>query len=1400
MPQSRFLNNYPVERFEEICELLDTAYAELPFSIVNPIDQYEQYLEEGDYLRAFKRAIDFFEIAIQYTSALLISKLNHRQVVFDDELKSVIKVIVDKPLSFGDWVNSIFLVLVKKGQELMPEDELCNVLFDGLYRNKGSQMLLGSGGKDEASAGIVYFRNHYFGHDTISSNNTYKEALIHVEARIWKVLELLLPLRQHQFFVLGQMIDDISETKSFTVVLDKGIAELKTLRVSGAVQLDEYAYYVTQDKITHRGRLNPDELIQLSPFVIFHYNSEVTVDEKFHYIFQTIVSRQLKRMVFISAHEKAQRKETELFKERFWSLLQRVMGKLLQNEGGKLSFRKERELTELQELALSQTSMFLNQQLNADKYDPNVFLEREYLAESYRLFSGGDYAGFIILGDAGTGKTNQICHWASAAPKTDVVLAYYSKAFGAISLADQLRITFNEPRKEVQELLENLHDELERANATAFVFFDAINECTNYKDGKTGNGALDLFLAIDEMFVKDKFSRFKIIVSCRSYTWEELMDKELLSHRASRYFTAEDRAGQHVALKGFTQAEFTAVYPKYADKFNLRTSLETLLEDRYHFVLQRLFDPLILKTASQNFEGREFPADTRQFDSTKLFAQRLKTIEKQERGRQQIHVLEAFTTLLWEDFADSIDLKTLFGAYDMETHALHRFAGRIFKNDSLVFHPDFTGLLEAGILRIDKGFRQQIRFVYERFNEFLFAQHFLSIHASRENASTPIPASAYEEVLTRAGHSTVIIASLRNALIMDYGFKGNDPATLIQLARSPQYEAQALVEETLSVLMDENYGDVFGILESMLGFELDSAAEWLSDRLDTEKLLASPKKTSRLSAEKLAGIKSELEETHAQLVTIARVRKMAISLIYKIFKSDRVEEWIRRPAYDPNRLLWMAMADPLPEVRDCASIYIYYIARYDADMGRRIVTALSDKVMQTPLIKLLGRSSRKELQQSYIEPACRVGLFLVIDGLIERQDYGLALGILDTWKKVVRRFSLNHVLIRAVMPFFKILLARQAVVQKEYVNNGIEYGHFWDTIPKQATAPTWSQYAHYGLVRYLDPSETDFAKHESTVLNAYRTGDSFSLFLLERVMVVQGIAAWDNIENIVNKLIGGGAGEKYRDYMELSLLYVLYQISYRIATPTAALDSLYAQLTKTWSIRCKGYYYAHYNDRANGGRPYKHYILNWYAAAYCNRYGDGVAHGEDQSNVPVFRELITQAYEKRDKALLYNCLENMAMLVATSGYHKTALQLFEYLLGLFKNSSEIAEFDRIALAGELYKKGLRSFICSMLGTVKCYFPKEVDHFIVNRLPTTHFPDVDTFKEEIFNHAASHEGIGDLLTHKFGNFVIWGILNDRDIRKFFMRICEFGYESNSYIEWFDNSIRHAFEQLFEVKNL
>lgn len=1383
------------EERNDLSEQISFANDYYPFSIVAPLNNYLECLEAEDWNGAYRCMLDFFEIFIQYNSGLLISLLIHSDADFDEALKDVLEKIVEKPLSLGDWVMSIFIVLLKKARVLLPENRYVTCLNDLLFADEQGNVLQGWNKKGNEYRSIANLRNDW-GHDTFRSRDIIHRELAVMEPRAWQLLKMIEPIADYYFFVPEQAIDTVGETRNYMIIPDpkRGVVNFK---VSTDLLLEENTYYMTSQALRQRGFIQGSSIVKLSPFIIYHGYSDYKEEEQFQYVFQTLNDRNLKKMVFVSAHKNARRIETELFKDGFWRILERAFGKLINQIGSKLSFSQEKSLSDYEERFERDTSSFINDQISSDKYAPELFLEREYLATSFRDFLAAEASAFVMLGDAGAGKTNQICHWASTKMPGIIQLAYYSKIFSKITLEEKLKLTFGEKKIPALKILTALDEALIQADMTVCIYFDAINECITYSGGTPGQGPIDLLLEIDRLFIQPRFERLKIIVSCRSYTWEELLSQDGLA--LAQYYTA-GASKEYTTLKTFSTSEFEEVYPKYAGKYDLKTSLARLEEDSYHFVRQRLSDPLILKTAAQNFQGRQFPSDIRQFNSTKLFAQRFDALGKKDKGIRQVLILQEFTALLWSKFTDSISLTDIHYAFEDEEDPLHVFATRVLKKETMRFKDEFIGLLDEGILRVENGVRKEIRFVYERFNEFMFAHHFLNQSHNAASGNIPVAAALYEDVLSKAGHSTVIIAALRNALIIDFFEKKSDPVTLIELSLSTMYESQPLIEETLSVLMDESYDDVLAILKYMLDYKKDESRELLAQREKLDIIVSSEKYRSKMSADTMLKKGDEKQRLNDELVNVLKVRNIAISIVYKIFKSHRAEELLMNEQTDPTQLLWIAMADPLSEVRDTASTYIYYISRYKSVWGTRIIDSLLDKISKTSVTALLRSSSRKLLQQSYIEPAARVGLFLVIDGLIERKDYETALNMQQVWQKIVRKFTFNHTLIKLVMPFFKILFARQTVVQKDYVNNAIEYRHFWDKIPLHAGKGEWSRSVYKMLVPYLDPATEDFSQHTDVVIKGYMTGDSYSFFLLERILIVQGLANWENVEKIIHHLCNLPDKHPYRDYIEISIIYSLYQISLKSLVLLPATELIFNRMVEKWSIQQKGFYYAHYNDMANKGRPYKQFILNWYATVYCHHYGDGQAKEGDEMGAPMIRRLIELAYKNKDKALLYNCIENISMIVASSGHYKIALQLFECVIGLFKNESDIRAFDKIVLADGLYDKGLRSFICDMLGTIKSYYPKEVDHFVVNKLKSAQFPNMEAFREEVFNHSLSHEAIGDLLTHKFGNFVAWGIVNDHHVRQFFMQVCYFGADAKDFVGYFDNSIRHIFQEVFGVKNL
>jgi len=815
-------------------------------------------------------------------------------------------------------------------------------------------------------------------------------------------------------------------------------------------------------------------------------------------------------------------------------------------------------------------------------------------------------------------------------------------------------------------------------------------------------------------------------------------------------------------------------------------------------VRRRLSDPLMLKLISQNYKESYLPKELDSFESIKVLENSLKLIEKSSYGSKQLYILELFIECLHITGNDSIDMQDLYKAYENKESEYYFLSQELFEDDTYVYQKAFVLLMDGGVLRIEKSrYSNELRFVFERFHEYMYALCFLKQEiANATEGKLLIPASSYENELQRMASYAVVQGGLRNALLMDYDRCMHEPATIIKLASSPVYGASSLLTEALAVLLNDNYEKAYDLISKMLVFQKQQSMplvnEWQDLELRREQGGKVGEETDKNAVAKLNEQKIKLEKSLDPLIM---VRKTAIHSIYEIFRSPVFEYKLYTEETSPYELLWQAMADPIPQVRDTASLYIYYINRNNKNLGESLLKHLSVSILNTRFFELLKKGKREELKQSFIEPASRLSLLISVEALVNENDYELPQRIIQTWKSILRKFTLNHMLIRMLLPFLKFFLRRQATVQAAYVNNGIEYQYFWKMMKAGGDCNGWHMESFSNVIAFLNPEEEGFEDWHNAVWEGICSGDAFSYFLIERLMVAQGWKDWERIKPLIMRLNEQKDDLQYADYMVMSCLYILFHIIDKSQGLNTEMFSVFSSLTKEWSIKCKGLFYSHNNQKANAGKPYKQYVLNWYAAAW-DTHKDEL--NDNGSFCPVFIELIDYSIENNDKELLYYCIENAAVLVSDFGRLQTALKIFQYILSCFKYESQIVAFDAISLKREAYESPFRDFYCRMLGTVKSYYPQETEVFINQQLAVSSFPDMEKFREQLFAYKHSHETIGDLLTHKFGNFIIWGILNDEKIRRFFMDAFAIAPRLNNYFSWFDAIVRHSFRSLFGIR--
>ncbi len=1402
----RFLADYPPDE-QEIYEIqIEESYESFPYVIISVIRDYEENLMEEEFAKAFKRFIDFFEISVQYCSSLILSLVKYRKIAFSETLQEVATKIVSKPLSTGDWINDIFIALVKEAGVLIPDEPIIANLNNILFEPKGNILQGWSSRKEEGYKSIAYFRNTYLGHDTSLADEIYADGLKLIENRLFRMLEALAPLADITTLTVDKVLDNESTPGKYTVIPLKSVEIKRAIRVSSDTALEPDKYYLVHRKIRNFDHFKADELVRITPFVIYQpLNEDGNAEEKTTFLFQTVHSRNLKRMVYVSPDLKAKKRETELFKDLFVSFLREVLNKISIGKNYKLEIATGKTWEEYQERLLTQSNRFLGQ-MKAEKYDSELYVDRQEISNAWDYFvSLQDKRVFALLGNAGSGKTNLICNFTERIiENNDPVITFNCKIFSQISIEKKLGQVFEEKDTVIARSLETLNEMARKNNRKVVFFFDAINECLNYDKNMQGNEPIDLLRAIDNLLIKDTFDSFKVLVTCRTYTWEEAIKSEEDTLNLSLYFTSEDIADKNqrdnISLKGFSGKEFAEAYPKYKRKYNIDTTLDTILEPRYAFTMTRLQDPMVLKMASQIFADGSLPDNIQQFESVKLFEARLKQLSQARNGSQQLMILEDFTVALRNRKTDALSMQKLYGAFETDSSPLNELSTQLFQGETLDWRDPARELLDAGFIRIEKtAIKEELRFTYERFHEFMYARIFAQEETAKLSPGMPIPVEAFESELSDMKGYAVINDALRHALVLDYNLTNRDTSTLIKLANSDVYGAAPLVMNTLISLISDNYYEVCNIIEQLLQYQKEETASLASEWERKEVLIEKGNKgKKKVTKEEIDRMNLEMKEMHEQLRPVIQVRKIAVQIIYEIFKSPVYDKDLYEGNNSPFELLWKAMSDPIAKVRDNVSLYIYYISKYDVNISIRILDHLSDHILDTSLMSLIKGSKRKEFQQSFLEPAGRLSLLMAIEALVIHNNYKLSERIKNTWKAILKKLTLNHTLVKMLMPFLKIILRRQATVQSDWVNNGIEYLHFWEEIPEDGADGDWHQRSFGNIIKFLDPTTEGIENYHEVINKGIDTGDAFSYFLIERLLVVQGWVDWLRIKPVIMEVVNKPADHPFLDYMQMSMLYVLFQSIEKSDKPDKEAIDILASLTEEWTERCKGVYYAHRNDQANKGMPYKQFPLNWYGAAYCKHFGDGGIRPGDPYPMPVFRSLIDKALKNKDKDLLYHCIENISILVTDFGYIKSAIQLFDYTIGCFCHESEIYTFNTQSSEQEKYCTDFRSYMCSTIGTIKSYFPKEVAHFIHHKLAHSDFPDMEHFREDLMTYNQSYESIGDLLTHKFGNFIIWGLLNDKDVGQFFKDGFKIGGEVKDYYSWFDGIVRLSFNRLFGIK--
>ena len=1168
---------------------------------------------------------------------------------------------------------------------------------------------------------LVQIRNEYKGHGTTLAESIYEEVVSQIEARVDELANAISVLAQYE------------------------------------EKAEEGHFYITSP-----------EKRTIDVYPLLHQS-----EKGYIYVFQTLKEEEVS---FISSDEHAVTKVIDSLNPAFDRWMQAIVPAF--------DIAKDLNWSELRQCMAAYSQDYLDRMYAEKKYNQELFVERDNLAAIFKAFGSSDDRFLPLLGEAGQGKTTQLCHWTEQLIESeDAVITFASSEFAEQNLEQRLRAIFEVSRKkDIHRALETVSGKATEAGRRVFILFDAINEVLTYPTTEAGDsGALAIYKDIYTLFGSHELGAFRVIFTCRNYTWQN----ELRPQQKQQDMSLFSKLGEEATVRSFTDSELSRAYTIYQDLYQMDTRYEAIARKN----IIRIKNPLILKIVCTNYLGYSLPEDNKEYTSIALFGKMVYDINHSYAGNRQVEILREIAASILDSYESGTAQDSI---------ALDWFGE---KANTIAFK-ELLNKPERPILRLVKD--EKVQFIYERFLEYMLAVTYFERETKRLAPDEPIKAKVYVDTMAKAAVNEVFISTLRNVLIMDY-MRTQNPQTIIRLASdySDNFTIVTLVTDVLNTLVTENYeASLFSLLRELLTYTEDDLRETITHYNAVTKIIEKNKADNETIA--------QFKELSASLAPLMNRKRMAAgTLINGVFMTDYHNEGLYD--HDPFELLDIVMDDAITEIKDNVCLMIYYASNKSYTLSysplkenvtRQIVAHMYDYIHQTPLVGLVKGSRRKRVM-TFLETGTRINILLIIDRVLAGDDEaaqasGIQVSdIFDDITAVAKHLTANFTLFRIVLPFVQLVMRRQVLFQSDYVNNVIEYATYWEThaIDLAAIAPFAYLYSKQGQPDA--PTAEQWKEWIPKVIEAYKSGDSLSYFAMERLLIIAGMADYKNVEPIVQSLRTGSNREtEWFDYSQMSFIYVLYQLGLKMPTLPKEVEEMLTEWCVDWTLRCRGWFKGRNSYKANPMQLYKRNVMTWYAMVYCVRYGDN--RDPEGKSVPAFRQLINQAIETRDKELLVHLLNNISELVADSGYIYTSLDLLLSVMEQIPNRKILDEFE--TNANPRYpdtQESIITLIGKILGTAKNYFPAQVNAFLTKDIISLTFPGIGDYKDEILGYNPGGERLSDLFTHKFGNALIYTLIHEEAIDDVVVQSLQATRKADDSFEWFELVVKIVFNKMFNL---
>lgn len=1379
------LSEPPLNSVAQTIQRIKTEATCLPLTMSLPLLKAIEEWEAEEYRNCMTRILDFFEMSVQWVNCYFLGFARESPITAQHNgVQCAVKIIDNKrPLSFGDIVNGIFNPLIDAMSKSVPDHPLVKSLSTHI-KNRKTDIIVGSGKK----RGVIKIRNDYKGHSISLAQQFYRDIILELLPKVEAMLAGLEPL---------------ANADIHTVTRNKEIVNLKGHwhNIGKLCPDDETEghYYVSWPGLPK---------VDLFPLL-------VTRRDKYVMVFQTLREEMMK---YESSDDNVVGFETDEYNHDLDLFLQKLLSSF--------DVAKEANWQELCEQMRAHSTAYMIQVQKEKKYNGDLFVDRKHLAKIFNDFLSSECSIMPLAGDAGQGKTNQMCYWAEMLLERNApILIFSSASFADSNLESSLKTIFNiSRRRSLERVLRHLHSTAENAGCNIVFLFDAINECLHYNTETqdsihSENAPYRLFADIAATLVRPEYPRFKVITTCRSYTWKN----EILPHLqldSNLFFIKGDE--ENVQVSGFSDEETATAYQKYSVLYQMGTPYNTL--DRR--IVLRLRDPLIMKFTCSNYIGEALSVNTSDYISTALFKKMLDDIRnKSFAGHQQYELLMELARILLLSYLEgnprnSIANKEVREALSDDTHPYHRLANLIYKKGGLsAAYTELRNKPDRPILRevvkmVDGEEVHSIEFIYERFQEYMMACAFLATDFGNENAESP--ELHYLKALANGSVNVVLVGTLRNALLMDREKFVGIMINLVALHRENK-DVMQLVNEVFDTLISENYeNELAGLLQAMMHRQPDDP-KIITQFNTVANIISGNKATSDTI--------NEYNTLSRMLRPIVNLRKSACVAVNNMLLSDFFNENL----YGINvlEMLWTLVSDNIDDVSNEACKFSYYLSRRSyttsrsplrENLTKRIIHEMYSDIRSRTIVGNMRNTEVRIRSIKFLETATRLAVLLIIDATIsEKQDRKMITEMLDEIRGIAGYFTWKYRLIHLAMPFLQSIMRRQLTFQSAYVNNIIEYQSFWNdaVVSMEAGDKEWSRPRlrdamefvrfftrhHADLHSPVSQAEMErFREFIPVVISSYASGCSFTYFIMERIMIIMGCGSWELVREIFATLLAeDNRSFEWFDYMQMSLLYTLYHLQLNSPKHNSEILDIYTRQARDWTLRCRGLFKAHNSAVANPVGLYKRNVINWYCVVYCCHHGDNVAHSGDSRPVPLVYELIDKAVADNDKQLLFHLIDNISELISDYGYVHTALAALKYILTRFDSTESVERLDHAHCEDDRYAQvSLGQNIGSVLSTAKTYFPDVTDAFLRSDIIGLKFPGIENYTEQILNFHTGGESLSDLFTHKFGNFLLWGLLHEETVDDFaYDAVCS-AINSKDCIAWIDKVIRLLFKEMFNVK--